>query len=438
MNEAVQPIRGMNDVVPDESLRWQHLEDTVRAVVQAYGYREIRIPVVERTELFRRSIGEVTDIVEKEMYSFEDRSGENLTLRPEATAGIVRAAISNGLLHNQRQRLWCCGPMFRYERPQKGRYRQFHQIDVEALGYAGPDIDAELILLCARIWRELGLQDLTLEINSLGTPASRQGYREQLVNFFRSHADALDEDSRRRLETNPLRILDSKNPAMQALIAEAPLITEYLDAESEAHFAGLRGMLDAAGIAYAVNPRLVRGLDYYSKTVFEWLTDRLGAQGAVCSGGRYDFLIEQLGGRPTPAIGWALGTERLVALLEDAGAPIPDARPEAYLVLVGEAAEREGIALSERLRDALPGLRLEVNCGGGSFKSQFRRADRSGARLAIVLGEAEIAARRAGIKVLRDGGEQYEVAWDELPERLAELSGSQEPLSSARDAGRPV
>ena len=435
MSANVKPIRGMNDLLPPDSAHWQQVEDLVREVLQDYGYREIRVPVVERTELFRRSIGEVTDIVEKEMYTFEDRSGDSLTLRPEATAGIVRAGISNGLIHNQRHRLWCKGPMFRYERPQKGRYRQFHQIDVEALGYAGPDIDAEMILMSARLWRKLGLEGLKLELNSLGTPAARQVYRDKLVAHFSRHLDVLDEDSRRRLDSNPLRILDSKNPAMAEIVAAAPVITDHLDDESRAHFDALCTILDSAGISYSINPRLVRGLDYYSKTVFEWLTDQLGAQGAVCSGGRYDLLVEQLGGSATPAIGWALGVERLVALLRATGFPFADPIPDVYMVLAGGKAESAGLPLAEKLRDKIPGLRLEVNCGGGSFKSQFRRADRSGAGLAIVIGDAETEQRRAGLKPLRGGDKQVDVAWDELATHIGNFLDSNQP--GARQGDRP-
>ena len=420
MSAKVRPIRGMNDVLPPDTGRWQHLEDTVRDVLESYGYRQMRLPLLEYTELFRRSIGEVTDIVEKEMYTFEDRNGDSLTLRPEATAGVVRAAISNGLLHNQRHRLWTAGPMFRYERPQKGRYRQFHQVDVEALGYPGPDIDAEMILMSARLWRRLGIRRIRLEINSLGTPASRQHYREVLVDYFRAQRDRLDEDSVRRLDTNPMRILDSKNAEMQDVVAGAPDITEYLDDESAAHFAQLRRILSAAGVDYTVNPRLVRGLDYYTRTVFEWVTDALGAQGAVCSGGRYDGLVEHLGGAPTPAIGWALGMERLVALFEEEGGAEPDGAPAVYVVAVGEAAAATAFALAERLRDGLPGHAVEVNAGGGSFKSQLKRADRSGARYAVVLGESEIAAGQAGLKPLRTDEPQQSVAFAALAAALAE------------------
>ncbi|MCJ7556622.1 MAG: histidine--tRNA ligase [Gammaproteobacteria bacterium] len=418
MSKGIQPIRGMNDILPGQSGRWQHLEAIVREIRGAYGYRESRVPVVERTELFKRSIGEVTDIVEKEMYTFDDRGGESITLRPEATAGIVRAGISNGMLYNQRQRLWCTGPMFRYERPQKGRYRQFHQIDVEALGFPGPDVDAEIILLSARLWKRLGLKHIKLELNSLGTSESRAVYRELLVGYFREHYGQLDEDSQRRLEGNPLRILDSKNPDMQGLIAGAPLLADHLDEESAQHFSRLRRILDDAGIEYSVNPRLVRGLDYYSRTVFEWVTDQLGAQGAVCSGGRYDGLVEQLGGPATPAIGWALGVERLLALMESQDYPFPADHPQVYMVMAGEAAETAGLGLAEALRDELAGLRLEVNCGGGSFKAQLKKADRSGAEVAVIIGENEVERQVAALKPLRGDGEQQEVTWGDLAGRL--------------------
>jgi histidyl-tRNA synthetase len=419
MSTKIRPIRGMNDVLPPAAGQWQFLEDVVRDVLESYGYRQMRLPLLEYTELFRRSIGEVTDIVEKEMYTFEDRNGESLTLRPEATAGVVRAAISNGLLHNQRHRLWTAGPMFRYERPQKGRYRQFHQIDVEAIGYPGPDIDAEMILMSARLWRRLGIERISLQINSLGTPESRQRYRRVLVDYFDSHRDRLDADSLRRLETNPLRILDSKNPEMQAVVDEAPDITESLDDESAAHFAELQRIVAAGGVEFTVNPRLVRGLDYYSRTVFEWVTDALGAQGAVCSGGRYDGLVAHLGGSPTPAIGWALGMERLVALYEAEGGETPDEAPAVYVVAVGEEANVAAFAMAESLRDALPGRSIEVNGGGGSFKSQLKRADRSGARYAIILGESEMASAEAGLKPLRTDEVQESVPFAELPALLA-------------------
>jgi len=421
MTESLQPVRGMNDVLPDDSAAWQLLERVARETFAEYGYREIRLPLLERTELFKRSIGEMTDIVEKEMYTFEDRGGDSLTLRPEATAGIVRACITNGLLHNQRQKVWCMGPMFRYERPQKGRYRQFHQIDVEALGYPGPDVDAELIMMSARLWRRLGLTGLRLNVNSLGTPESRKGYRAQLVEYFRRHESALDEDSKRRLGGNPLRILDTKNPAMREIVAGAPVITDYLDAESAAHFASLRAQLDGAGIDYVVNPRLVRGLDYYSRTVFEWVTTDLGSQDAVCSGGRYDGLVAQLGGAPAPAIGWALGEERIVELMRLQGRAGNETAPHVYLALAGAAAEAAGLQLAESLRDAVAGLRIEANCGGGSFKSQLKRADRSGASHAVILGDDEVAQQVATLKPLREEAGQRQVPLAALAAELAQV-----------------
>lgn len=418
MSEAISPIRGMGDILPEDATVWQHVEGVLKATVHAYGYRELRVPVVERTELFKRSIGEVTDIVEKEMYTFADRNNESLTLRPEATAGIVRAGISNGLFHNQKQKLWSMGPMFRYEKPQKGRYRQFHQFDVEAFGFAGPDIDAELLLLIARIWRNLGLSQIELQLNSLGTPESRMGYRAELTDYFAAHLDRLDPESRERLGRNPLRLLDSKHPDMQALIEAAPRITDHLDAESAEHFARLQELLDEAGIAYRVNPRLVRGLDYYTRTVFEWVTTQLGSQGAVCSGGRYDGLVEHLGGKPVPAIGWAIGLERLIDLCKLAAIASADLMLDAYLVAVGDAAAARGLILAEELRNQSPALRIEVNSGGGSFKSQFKRADKSGARVALILGEAELASGVIGIKPLRREAEQQNVPWDQAADTI--------------------
>jgi histidyl-tRNA synthetase len=419
MTETLQAVRGMNDVLPDQTAAWQQLERAAREIFAQYGYRELRLPLLERTELFKRSIGEFTDIVEKEMYTFRDRGDDSLTLRPEGTAGIVRACISNGLLHNQRQKVWLMGPMFRYERPQKGRYRQFHQIDAEALGYAGPDVDVELILMTARLWRRLGLRGLTLNLNSLGTPESRAVYRAKLVEYFRARADQLDADSTRRLEGNPLRILDSKNPALAQLIAAAPSITDHLDPESAAHFATLCARLREAGVEFVVNPRLVRGLDYYSRTVFEWVTTDLGSQDAVCSGGRYDGLVAQLGGDSVPAIGWALGEERIVELMRLQGLVSDEGSPDVYIVLAGEAAAAAGVGLAERIRDAAPGLRVETNCGGGSFKSQLKRADKSGARYAVIVGDDEAARRVAALKPLR-GAEaaQREVSFADLPAEL--------------------
>jgi histidyl-tRNA synthetase len=406
MAKTIQAIRGMNDILPAETAAWQHLEETLRNVVHAYGYREIRMPLLEKTELFKRSIGEVTDIVEKEMYTFDDRNGDSLTLRPEGTASCVRACMEHGLLHNQQQRLWYAGPMFRHERPQKGRYRQFHQVGVEAFGMTGPDIDAEMIFMTARIWERLGLGGAVLQLNSLGTLQARAAYRDALVDYLQARAGALDDDSRRRLDSNPLRILDSKNPDIQALLAGAPSLPDYLDDESREHFAALCGLLDAAGIHYELNPRLVRGLDYYSKTVFEWVTDQLGAQGTICAGGRYDGLVEFLGGRPVPAVGFALGLERLLGLLAAGGVDLPGNDPHVYLVMDGEQGAARGMVLAEELRAALPGLRLQVNCGGGSFKSQFKRADRSGAVFALVIGDSEAAQQQVVLKPLRSDADQ--------------------------------
>jgi histidyl-tRNA synthetase len=421
MAKTIQAVRGMNDILPGESAAWQFLEATLRRVISSYGYREIRLPLLEKTELFKRSIGEVTDIVEKEMYTFDDRNGDSLTLRPEGTAGCVRACMEHGLLHNQIQRLWYAGPMFRHERPQKGRYRQFHQIGIEAFGMEGPDIDAEVIFMTAQFWRALGLDDAVLQLNSLGTPGARAGYRDALVAYLRGREAELDDDSRRRLDSNPLRILDSKNPDMQPVIAGAPQLSEYLDADSRAHFDELCGLLDAAGIAYEVNPRLVRGLDYYSKTVFEWVSDKLGAQGTICAGGRYDGLVEYLGGRGTPAVGFALGLERLIALLEACGIEPHGANPHLYLVLSGDMAVRQGMVFADELRNAVSGLRVQCNCGGGSFKSQFKRADRSGAELALVIGDEEAGRDEVTIKPLRAGGEQETVARQAIVQRLGEL-----------------
>ncbi|MBK8637445.1 MAG: histidine--tRNA ligase [Chromatiaceae bacterium] len=417
MAKNIQAIRGMHDLLPDRIGLWQRLEDGARQVLESYGYSEIRTPLVEVTELFKRSIGEVTDIVEKEMYSFPDRNGDSLSLRPEGTASCVRAAIENGLL-DQSRRLWYRGPMFRHERPQKGRYRQFHQIGVEVFGLEGPDIDQEVLFLTHRIWRTLGLDGLRLEINSLGEGEERAAYRAELISYLRAYAEDLDEDSLRRLETNPLRVLDSKNPDLRAVIAGAPVILDHLGEASRLHFEQFRAGLDAAGIPYQVNPRLVRGLDYYNRTVFEWITDDLGAQGTVCAGGRYDGLVAQLGGRHTPAVGFAMGLERLVSLMEarlQAGEVTADPNAlDAYLVAVGAAAQGAAPALGERLRDATPGLRLQCHCGGGSFKSQFKKADRSGARYALVLGEGELERGVLGVKPLREEGEQRDLTYEAL------------------------
>ena len=421
MSNTLQAIRGMNDTLPDQTPVWHFVEDTLRAVLESYGYREVRMPVVEKTELFKRSIGEVTDIVEKEMYTFDDRNGDSLTLRPEGTASCVRACIQHGLINNQVQRLWYTGPMFRHERPQKGRYRQFYQIGVEVFGLEGPDIDAELLIMTARFWKRLGLRDVTLQINSLGTVEARAAFKDALVEYLQAHFDQLDEDSQRRLGTNPLRILDSKNPQVQALLGDAPQLSSYIDADSKTHFDALLGLLDAAGVAYEINPRLVRGLDYYGRTVFEWVTDKLGAQGTVCAGGRYDALVEYLGGRTTPAVGFAMGLERLIALLENQQTEFPDSSPHLYIVAMGDAAQQESLLVAERLRDALTWLRVQTHCGGGSFKSQFKKADRSGAHYALVIGEDEVARGEAGIKPLRDRSEQQSVAFDKLAEHFAEV-----------------
>ena len=416
MAESIRSVRGMNDILPDATPYWQSVEATLNSVLSSYGYQEIRFPIVEKTALFSRSIGEVTDIVEKEMYSFEDRNGDGLTLRPEGTAGCVRAAMQNGLIH-QTQRLWYMGPMFRHERPQKGRYRQFHQIGVEAYGFNGPDIDAEMILMTARLWKQLGLTGVTLQINSLGSTEARLAYRDVLIAYFEAHQAQLDEDSQRRLHTNPLRILDSKNPEMQKLNEGAPKLLEHLDEVSAQEFKALCERLDQAGIAYEVNSRLVRGLDYYGKTVFEWVTDQLGSQGTVCAGGRYDGLVSQLGGKGATAIGFAIGIERLIALLEAINA-LPEIKGmDAYIVAVGEAAAKQAPILAEQLRDQIPDFKLITHCGGGSFKSQFKQADRSGARWTLILGEDEISQQVVSVKTMATG-EQEMIAWDALANYL--------------------
>jgi histidyl-tRNA synthetase len=417
----IQSIRGMNDILPTETPLWQYLEAAIRNVLSRYGYSEIRFPIVEHTELFKRSIGEVTDIVEKEMYTFADRNGDSLTLRPEGTASCVRACDEGGLLHNQIQRLWYTGPMFRHERPQKGRLRQFHQVGVETFGMTGPDIDAELILLSARLWRELGISDvLTLELNSIGNIESRATYRQALVDYLSGFKDELDEDSQRRLLTNPLRVLDSKDPQTRELLINAPVLSDYLDETSQTHFNGLCARLDAAGITYKLNTQLVRGLDYYGLTVFEWTTDKLGAQGTVCAGGRYDGLVEQLGGKPTPAVGFAMGIERLCLMLETlAVAPETGAQADIFIVSMGDKAEIEALKIAEQLRDAMSDVRVVVNCGGGSFKSQFKKADKSGANLAIVVGEDELADNKVALKSLRVAqGEQQLVALPDLIDHI--------------------
>ncbi|WP_081697574.1 histidine--tRNA ligase [Marinobacter sp. ES-1] len=420
----IQAIRGMNDILPDQTPVWQYVESTVRQVLGQYGYQEIRMPVVEHTELFKRSIGEVTDIVEKEMYTFDDRNGDSLTLRPEGTAGCVRAAEEHGLLFNQTRRLWYTGPMFRHERPQKGRYRQFHQIGVECFGMAGPDIDAELLVLTARLWKAFGLTEhARLEINSIGTSESRKVYREALVRYLEQYKDQLDDDSKRRLGTNPLRILDSKDPATREILNGAPLLDDYLDDESRAHFEQLKSLLDAAGVSYTVNPALVRGLDYYGKTVFEWITDSLGAQGTICAGGRYDGLVQQLGGKPTDAVGFAMGLERLILLLETLDL-VPEQvnnNADVYVTAMGEQAVAPAMAVAESLRNELPGVVVVSHCGGGSFKSQMKKADRSNARYAVILGENEIASGTVALKPLRNDDPQQDVSQSELASVLKNM-----------------
>lgn len=408
MPEKIQAIRGMNDVLPDEAGLWEFFEDTVRDWLRGYGYRGIRTPILERTDLFVRSIGAVTDIVEKEMYTFVDElNGESLTLRPEGTASCVRAAIEHNLLYAGPQRLWYWGPMFRHERPQKGRYRQFNQVGVEAMGLSGPDIDAEQIVMCARLWRKLGLDGIRLELNTLGSAEARARYRQRLVQYLEANLGLLDEDSRRRLHTNPLRVLDSKNPAMKAVLEAAPQMADDLDDASRVHFEGLQEKLCSANIAYVINPRLVRGLDYYNGTVFEWITDRLGAQGTVCAGGRYDALIEQIGGKPAPACGFAMGVERLLALSKDAGTEVPRIEPDVYVVHQGEAADALAQRVAEHLRDK--GLRVILHCGGGGFKAQMKKADSSGARFAVIIGDDEAVAGEVSVKPMRGGGEQVRV-----------------------------
>ena len=423
MSKSLQAIRGMNDILPEQTPAWRYLENTLVNLLDGYGYKEIRLPIVEYTELFARGIGEGTDVVDKEMYTFLDRNEESLTLRPEGTAGCVRAVLEHGLAGGgQVQKLWYAGPMFRYEKPQKGRYRQFHQVGVEAFNLPGPDVDAELIVLTWRLWKKLGLADaVTLQLNSLGSSEARAAYRDALVAYLRERFDQLDEDSQRRLTTNPLRILDSKNEATQAVLVDAPTLGDYLDEESRLHFEGVKARLDAAGIRYQINHKLVRGLDYYNRTVFEWVTDKLGAQGTVCAGGRYDGLVSMLGGKATPGVGFAMGVERLVLLLETLEL-LPaelNRAADVYVCAFGEAAELAALTLVERLRDELPGLRLLLNTGGGSFKSQFKKADKSGARYALILGDDELAGRVVGCKPLRDDSEQQSVAWDALAEHLA-------------------
>jgi len=423
----IQAIRGMNDILPTETPTWQYLERCFQKVVTRYGYHEIRFPILEQTQLFKRSIGEVTDIVEKEMYSFNDRNGENLTLRPEGTAGSVRAADQHGLLYNQQQRLWYHGPMFRHERPQKGRYRQFHQFGIEAFGMEGPDIDAEVIMLSAMLWEQMGISDtVTLEINNIGSAEDRKNFGSSLVLYLQEYIESLDDDSRRRLHSNPLRILDSKDPNTQALLADAPVLTDFLNPASVAHFEGLKALLQGSGIRYVENPRLVRGLDYYNNAVFEWTTDALGAQGTVCAGGRYDTLVQQLGGRSTPAVGFAIGEERLVLLLEEMNVIPADvlSSVDVYLAIVGDALTSQGMKLADTLRRQFPELRLQVNCGGGKYNSQMKKAFNSGARIAIVLEldrgqSAPVDAVR--VRLMDDSAESQNILLDDLAEQLGKM-----------------
>ena len=409
-------IRGMNDLLPDTLGTWRYLESEIIQIIESYGFNEIRLPIMERTELFKRSIGEGTDIVEKEMYTFDDRNQESITLRPEATASMVRAGITNGLLHNQQQKMWTMGPMFRYEKPQKGRYRQFYQFNIEAMGYAGPDIDAELIILCARMWKILRIKNLSLKINSLGNKNTRAKYREDLINYFSDNLDNLDENSKNRLHSNPLRILDSKNPEMKKLIDEAPILLDYLDSESEEHFSKVKNILSDAGIDFEVNPKLVRGLDYYNRTVFEWETDVLGSQGAVCSGGRYDDLIEKIGGKSTPAIGWAMGMERLVSLYEYSNEKINKISPHIYIAIDGDEAQKKAFQISEELRELNPKIRIQLNMGGGSFKSQLKRADKSNSNYAIIIGLDELKNDYLSLKSLRRNQEQVKIPFSKINE----------------------
>ncbi|MDL2004084.1 histidine--tRNA ligase [Vibrio parahaemolyticus] len=421
MAKTIQAIRGMNDCLPTQSPLWQKLENTVKNVISAYGYNEVRMPIVEETNLFSRAVGEETDVVSKEMYTFDDRNGDSLTLRPEGTAGCVRSCIQNSLINRDEQRLWYMGPMFRHERPQKGRYRQFHQCGVEVFGLNGPDVDAELIMMTARLWRELGInKHVRLELNSIGSQEDRADYRIALVAFLEQHIDVLDEDCKRRMHTNPLRVLDTKNPDIQAILGDAPRLSEYLGEESKAHFAGLCELLDAAGIEYTVNERLVRGLDYYNRTVFEWITESLGAQGTVCGGGRYDGLVEQLGGKPTPAVGFAMGLERLVLMLETLELTDVRRSVDVYVVTAGEGTMMAGMKLAEQLREAISGVRVMNHFGGGNFKKQFKRADKVGAVVALVLGENEVADNTVVLKDLV-GGEQETYNQAEVAEKIAAL-----------------
>ncbi|HHR6128975.1 TPA: histidine--tRNA ligase [Providencia alcalifaciens] len=425
MGKNIQAIRGMNDYLPADTRVWQKIEATLKNILQGYGFSEIRTPIVEQTPLFKRAIGEVTDVVEKEMYTFNDRNEESLTLRPENTAGCVRAGIEHGLLYNQEQRLWYLGPMFRYERPQKGRYRQFHQLGAEVFGLAGPDIDAEVILMTARWWHALGISEhVTLELNSIGSLEARANYRDALVAFLEQHKDKLDEDCKRRMYSNPLRVLDSKNQDVQALLNDAPALFDYLDAESREHFDGLCKLLDNAGIKYRVNQRLVRGLDYYNRTVFEWVTTALGSQGTVCAGGRYDGLVEQLGGRATPAVGFAMGMERMVLLVQEVNPEFTadTSVADVYLASFGENSQQAALLVAEKVRDELPTLRLMTNHGGGNFKKQLARADKQGAKIALILGEDEINNSQVTLKDLRTG-EQETISQQLMASRIATLLG---------------
>jgi histidyl-tRNA synthetase len=418
--KSIQAIRGMNDILPAQTTYWSYLEEVLRQTANAYGYSQLCFPILEPTQLFKRTIGEVTDIVEKEMYTFLDRNSESVSLRPEGTAGCVRAGIQHGLFYNQLQRLWYIGPMFRYERPQQGRYRQFFHFGIEAFGMNGPDIDAEHLLMMSRIWEALGLKDqVTLHINSLGSTLSREKYRQKLVEFFTENIDILDEDSKRRLTTNPMRILDSKNPDLQLMLSAAPRMIDFLDEDSHAHFSQLLYYLDNAKIPYTINSRIVRGLDYYNMTVYEWVTDRLGAQGTVCAGGRYDALVEHLGGQPTPAVGFAIGLERVVTLLESVYVPTSD--PHVYVIMLGNGALLRGMIIAEKLHDLFPEIRIVTDYSGTSFKSQFRRADKSGAKLALILGEEEIKNNSVSLKCLREQRPQFTLPEDQFHEFLLKM-----------------
>lgn len=429
MVDRIQSIRGMHDILPEQTSFWRYLEETAGRIVANYGYQQIRLPIVEKSELFARSIGEVTDIVEKEMYTFADRNGELLSLRPEGTAGCVRAGIEHGLLHNQLNRLWYIGPMFRHERPQKGRYRQFHQLGVEAYGMAGPDIDAEMILLSARLWRAFGLREIRLELNSLGSAEARFHYRQKLKHYLMQHYDALDMDSQRRIENNPLRVLDSKDSGTQEVLRDAPNLQDELDPPSRAHFEALCQILDDNGIGFEINPRLVRGLDYYSRTVFEWITEELGAQGTICAGGRYDALVTHLGGRATPACGFAMGLERLLALLEAQGLLPTEESIDVYCLSLGEEARRAAIKLTEELREMVPHVRILTHCGEGNLKAQLKRADKHGARVALILGENELHSDTVIIKSLRDDSPQIAVPRQELKTHVITLCDREKDVS---------